>query len=29
MCKEAIDSALEEISIPRPEVWLYRGAWQE
>src|SRR5260221_4100716 len=29
MCKEAIDSALEEISIARPEVWLYRGAWQE
>jgi glucosamine-6-phosphate deaminase len=28
MCKEAIDRALEGIS-PRPEVWLYRGAWQE
>jgi glucosamine-6-phosphate deaminase len=25
-CKEAIDRALE---APRPEVWLYRGAWQE
>ncbi len=25
-CKEAIDRALEP---PRPEVWLYRGAWQE
>jgi glucosamine-6-phosphate deaminase len=32
MCKEAIDRALEEIAGaggPRPEVWLYRGAWQE
>ena len=30
MCKEAIDLAL--ASLPaarRPEVWLYRGAWQE
>jgi glucosamine-6-phosphate deaminase len=25
-CKEAIDRALDD---PRPEVWLYRGAWQE
>jgi glucosamine-6-phosphate deaminase len=25
-CKEAIDRALE---LPGPEVWLYRGAWQE
>jgi glucosamine-6-phosphate deaminase len=25
-CKEAIDLALDD---PRPEVWLYRGAWQE
>jgi len=25
-CKEAIDRALD---APRPEVWLYRGAWQE
>ncbi|MFL5576453.1 MAG: glucosamine-6-phosphate deaminase [Gemmatimonadaceae bacterium] len=33
MCKEAIDAALAEIaaagSAPSPEVWLYRGAWQE
>jgi glucosamine-6-phosphate deaminase len=29
MCKEAIDRALEEISGLRPEIWLYRGAWQE
>jgi len=29
MCKEAIDRALHEITFPRPEVWLYRGAWQE
>jgi glucosamine-6-phosphate deaminase len=29
MCKEAIDGALMEIDFPRPEVWLYRGAWQE
>ena len=32
MCKEAIDGALEEIAAAggdRPEVWLYRGAWQE
>jgi glucosamine-6-phosphate deaminase len=29
MCKEAIDGALLEIDFPRPEVWLYRGAWQE
>jgi glucosamine-6-phosphate deaminase len=29
MCKEAIDKALTEITFPRPEVWLYRGAWQE
>jgi glucosamine-6-phosphate deaminase len=29
MCKEAIDRALAEIDFPRPEVWLYRGAWQE
>jgi len=28
MCKEAIDRALEGLS-PHPEVWLYRGAWQE
>ena len=32
MCKEAIDRALTEVvaaGLPRPEVWLYRGAWQE
>jgi len=29
MCKEAIDGALERIKDPPPEVWLYRGAWQE
>ena len=29
MCKEAIDGALASLSGPRPEVWLYRGAWQE
>ena len=28
MCKEAIDGALAGLT-PRPEVWLYRGAWQE
>ena len=32
MCKEAIDAALAEYverGNARPEVWLYRGAWQE
>ena len=32
MCKEAIDAALVEyvaLGNHRPEVWLYRGAWQE
>ena len=29
MCKEAIDLALAEFEGERPEVWLYRGAWQE
>jgi glucosamine-6-phosphate deaminase len=35
MCKEAIDAALLEVyddaraALARPEVWLYRGAWQE
>jgi len=33
MCKEAIDDALAELrresGIGIPEVWLYRGAWQE
>jgi glucosamine-6-phosphate deaminase len=28
MCREAIDRALEALPKP-PEVWLYRGAWQE
>ncbi len=32
LCKEAIERALEEsvtAGLERPEVWLYRGAWQE
>jgi glucosamine-6-phosphate deaminase len=32
MCKEAIDRALADYASagrPKPEVWLYRGAWQE
>jgi glucosamine-6-phosphate deaminase len=30
MCKEAIDRALIELGPKnRPEIWLYRGAWQE
>jgi glucosamine-6-phosphate deaminase len=33
MCKEAIDGALAQMATSgnrrRPEVWLYRGAWQE
>ena len=29
MCKAAIDQALARYAGPRPEVWLYRGAWQE
>jgi glucosamine-6-phosphate deaminase len=29
MCLEAVDRALERYSGPEPEVWLYRGAWQE
>jgi len=29
MCKEAIELALERYSGPAPEVWYYRGAWQE
>jgi glucosamine-6-phosphate deaminase len=32
LCKEAVERALEEYSQaggPRPELWLYRGAWQE
>ena len=28
-CKEAIDRALARYEGSRPEVWLYRGAWQE
>ena len=29
MCKGAIDRALERYTGEAPEVWLYRGAWQE
>jgi glucosamine-6-phosphate deaminase len=32
MCKTAIDRALSELraaGVPMPEIWLYRGAWQE
>jgi glucosamine-6-phosphate deaminase len=29
MCKMAIDEALAVFEGPRPEVWLYRGAWEE
>ena len=29
MCKEAIDQALQRYTGAPPEVWLYRGAWQE
>jgi glucosamine-6-phosphate deaminase len=29
MCKAAIDRALADYPAPRPDVWLYRGAWQE
>ena len=29
MCKEAIDRALERYRGESPEVWYYRGAWQE
>lgn len=29
MCKEAIELALEEYGGAPPEVWYYRGAWQE
>ena len=28
-CKQTIEWALSEYRGPRPEVWLYRGAWQE
>ena len=29
MCQEAVDRALEQYAGPPPEVWMYRGAWQE
>ena len=32
LCKEAVERALDQAvasGLPRPEVWLYRGAWQE
>ncbi len=29
MCKAAVDRALGRYAGPKPEVWLYRGAWQE
>jgi len=29
MCQAAVERALEDYGGPRPEVWLYRGAWQE
>jgi glucosamine-6-phosphate deaminase len=29
LCKAAIDGALERIEATVPEVWLYRGAWEE
>ena len=29
MCKDAIEQALARYSGPPPDVWLYRGAWQE
>ena len=29
MCKEAVERALERYQGEPPEVWLYRGAWQE
>jgi glucosamine-6-phosphate deaminase len=28
-CKAAVERALERYTGPKPEVWLYRGAWQE
>ena len=28
-CKEAVEHALERYTGQKPEVWLYRGAWQE
>jgi len=29
MCKDAVERALERLPAGRPEVWYYRGAWQE
>lgn len=29
MCLEAVEAALEQYSGPVPELWYYRGAWQE
>ena len=29
MCLEAVEGALEKYDGPQPEVWFYRGAWQE
>ncbi|HET9250583.1 MAG TPA: glucosamine-6-phosphate deaminase [Candidatus Eisenbacteria bacterium] len=29
MCQEAVERALARYSGPTPEIWLYRGAWQE
>jgi glucosamine-6-phosphate deaminase len=29
MCKAAIDHALARVPLIQPEIWLYRGAWQE
>jgi glucosamine-6-phosphate deaminase len=29
LCKDAVDRALERYAGPHPEVWLYRGAWEE
>jgi len=29
MCKDAIDQALQRYGGERPEIWYYRGAWQE
>src|SRR5262249_35861997 len=29
MCLEAVEQALASLKAPRPEVWSYRGAWQE
>jgi glucosamine-6-phosphate deaminase len=29
LCKAAVDRALAQLAAPPPQVWLYRGAWQE